>query len=685
MTPADRPPAGSLGELPTEEIRGELAALDELAVDELVAVLAADAGRALEAVVTAVPAIARAVELATACLQAGGRLVYVGAGTAGRIAVLDATELGPTFDVPAGMVEAVLAGGDGALRRAAEGAEDDEAAGAGAMAALGVGPGDVVVGVSASGRTPFVVAALRAASERGGATVAVTCNPSSAMAEVAELSIETVVGGEVLAGSSRLNAGTAQKLVLNALSTATMVRLGKTYGNLMVDFRPTNTKLRDRATRIVQVVAGVDEAAAHRALEACGWVTKLACLVARTGAPPEQAARTLEAAGGRLREALDARQAPAQRRDGGARRLGVGAALVGGRLVTGDVSVEDGAIRAVGLAGSGDRVAVAGLVDLQVNGYAGIDALSASEDELAAMGAALARDGVLAYQPTLITSDPAVLRAATARIGALARRTAGPARILGVHLEGPFLSPGRAGTHPVAALRSPDGALAAGLVATGPVTMVTLAPELPGGLELVASLVARGVRVALGHSAASAEVARLAADAGASAVTHLFNAMSPVTARAPGLVAAALVDRRLAVQVIADGVHVADDNLRLAFAAAPGRCSIVTDATSLARAVASARTLGEVTIARDGGVARRADGTIAGGTTPLVAALRHLVEIGVGLEDALAAATERPARLLGRDDVGRLRLGAPADVVVLDGDLRLAQVLAAGRTVDPAQ
>ncbi|MDA8032889.1 MAG: amidohydrolase family protein, partial [Actinomycetota bacterium] len=395
--------------------------------------------------------------------------------------------------------------------------------------------------------------------------------------------------------------------------------------------------------------------------------------------------RTLEAAGGRLQAALDARQAPAQRRDGGARRLGVGAALVGGRLVTGDVSVEDGAIRAVGLAGSGDRVAVAGLVDLQVNGYAGIDALSASEDELAAMGAALARDGVLAYQPTLITSDPAVLRAATARIGALARRAAGPARILGVHLEGPFLSPGRAGTHPVAALRSPDGALAAGLVAAGPVTMVTLAPELPGGLELVASLVARGVRVALGHSAASAEVARLAADAGASAVTHLFNAMSPVTARAPGLVAAALVDRRLAVQVIADGVHVADDNLRLAFAAAPGRCSIVTDATSLARAVASARTLGEVTIAPDGGVARRADGTIAGGTTPLVAALRHLVEIGVGLEDALAAATERPARLLGRDDVGRLRLGAPADVVVLDGDLRLAQVLAAGRTVDPAQ
>lgn len=684
MTAPEGPPVASLGQLPTEEVRGELSALDELAVDELVAVLATDASRALEAVVTAVPAIAGAVELATARLQAGGRLVYVGAGTAGRIAVLDAAELGPTFDVPAGMVEAVLAGGDGALRRAAEGAEDDEEAGAGAIAALDVGPDDVVVGVSASGRTPFVVAALRAARERGGATVAVTCNPASTMAEVAELSIETVVGGEVLAGSSRLNAGTAQKLVLNALSTATMVRLGKTYGNLMVDFRPTNTKLRDRATRIVQAVAGVDPVAAHQALEACGWATKLACLVARTGAPPEQAAVTLAAAGGRLRAALEARQAPAQPRDGGTRRLGVGAALVGGRLVRGDVAVEDGAIRAVGLAGSGDRIAVPGLVDLQVNGYAGIDALAASEDELVAMGAALARDGVLAYQPTLITSDPDVQQAAIARIGALARRAASPAHILGVHLEGPFLSPGRAGTHPVAGLRPPDEALAARLVAAGPVTMVTLAPELPGGLELVAHLVARGVRVALGHSAASAEVARLAADAGATAVTHLFNAMAPVTARAPGLVAAALVDRRLAVQLIADGVHVADDNLRLAFAAAPGRCSIVTDATSLAQAALSTRTLGEVAIAPEGGVARRADGTIAGGTTPLVAAVRHLVGIGIALEDALAAATERPARLLGRDDVGRLRLGAPADMVVLDGGLRLAQVLAGGRSLEPA-
>lgn len=682
MTGEPEPGAPSLGELATESVRAELSELDELSTEELVSVIATDADRAVDAVLRATPAIARAVDLAVGRLAAGGRLVYAGAGTAGRIAVLDATELGPTFDVAAGVVEAVIAGGDQALRRAAEGAEDDEVAGATAIAELDLGPGDVVVGVSASGRTPFVVAALGEARTRASSTVSVTCNPNSPMARVADVAIETVVGGEVIAGSSRMNAGTAQKLVLNALSTATMVRLGKTFGNLMVDFRPTNGKLRDRAVRIVAAVSGVDPAAARSALERCGWRTKLACLVAATGAVPEEAAEALDAAGGRLRAALEAHHPPAAPREGASRRLGVGAAFVAGRLVPGDIAISAGRIRAVGLPASGSRIAVPGLVDLQVNGYAGVDVLWASEEELLAMGASLARDGVLAFQPTLITSEPGVLLAATARLGALMARGRGPSCMLGVHLEGPFLSAERAGTHPIDGLRAPDGALAERLVTAGPVTMMTLAPELPGAIELVSALRARGVRVALGHSAASAEIARHAADAGAGAVTHLFNAMAPVTAREPGLVGAALSDPRLAIQLIADGVHVADELLRLAFAAAPERCSIVTDATSLARTTPAARTLGSVPIAPADGVARRPDGTIAGGTAALWTALPRLAGLGLALEDVLAAATERPARLLGREDVGHLRLGSPADLVVLDDALGLHEVVVGGAPLD---
>lgn len=293
----------SLGTLSTESVRPELADLDLLGTPALVELIATDARRAVEAVVAAAPAISRAVEVVTARLAAGGRMLYVGAGTAGRIAVLDAAELGPTFSVPPEVVDAVIAGGDSALRRAAEGAEDDTAAGAAAVAETGITARDVVVGVSASGRTPYVVGALAAARATGAATIAVTCNENSALAAVAEIAIETVVGGEVVAGSSRMNAGTTQKLVLNALSTASMVRLGKTYGNLMIDFRPTNTKLRDRAIRIVAAISGVDAPAAQRALEDAGWDTRLACVVAACGDLPV-ARRALQESGGHLRSAL---------------------------------------------------------------------------------------------------------------------------------------------------------------------------------------------------------------------------------------------------------------------------------------------------------------------------------------------------------------------------------------------
>ena len=248
-----------------------------------------------------------------------------------------------------------------------------------------------------------------------------------------------------------------------------------------------------------------------------------------------------------------------------------------------------------------------------MNGYGGIDAARASLEELEAMGLALMRDGVLAYQPTLITDEPALTRAAAGRIAKLAARgTNGGARILGVHLEGPFLAREHAGVHPPERLQSPEMSLTEILFGSGPVTMFTLAPELPGALELVRWLAGRGCVVSLGHSAASAEEAAAAVTAGASAVTHLFNAMPAPSAREPGLVGLALSDERVCLQLIADGVHVADELVRLAFLAAPTRCSIVTDATSLAGQGNGRFTLGEVTISVSGGVTRRADGTIAG-------------------------------------------------------------------------
>ena len=297
-------PRADLAHLATEAVRPELDALDTLDASDLVALMAADARRATEAVAAAAPCIGAAVELISQRLAAGGRLIYVGAGTAGRLAVLDAAELGPTFSVPAGVVEAVLAGGERALRHPVEGAEDNRAEGAATLQRLSVGEGDVVIGVSASGRTPFVLGAIEYARSAGADTIGLSCNAMSPLSVAAGTAIETVVGGEVVAGSSRLNAGTAQKITLNIISTAVMVRLGKTYGNLMVDLRATNAKLRDRAVRIVQAVTGVGTEAAVEALQATGWNAKLACLIACSGQDLTTAVPALEAAGGRLRQAL---------------------------------------------------------------------------------------------------------------------------------------------------------------------------------------------------------------------------------------------------------------------------------------------------------------------------------------------------------------------------------------------
>ena len=251
-----------------------------------------------EAVGRVLPQIAAAVDRIVAAFDMGGRLVYVGAGTSGRLGVLDASECPPTFGVAAGMVIGLIAGGPKALTTSIEGAEDDPEAGAAALRGIGLTASDVVVGIAVSGRTPYVRAI-------GAATVALSCNPDSAIAALADIAISPVVGPEVLTGSTRLKSGTAQKLVLNMLTTASMIRIGKTYQNLMVDVRPTNHKLMARAVRIVMQAGGCDAEAAQAALNRSGSDVKLAILVMLTGLDPQAARGMLARSGGFLRRAIE--------------------------------------------------------------------------------------------------------------------------------------------------------------------------------------------------------------------------------------------------------------------------------------------------------------------------------------------------------------------------------------------
>jgi N-acetylmuramic acid 6-phosphate etherase len=292
-----------LGDLSTEGMRAERAEIDLLPTRELVRLMNADDAIVPRAVGEAGPAIATAVDGIVERLQAGGRLIYVGAGTAGRVGVLDASECGPTFNTD--RVLGVIAGGQVAVSTASESAEDHPDSGAQAIAVLGVGAHDAVVGISASGRTPYVLGAIERARAAGALTIGLACNAGSPLSAAVDLPIEVLVGPEFIAGSTRLKAGTAQKLVLNMLSTLSMVRLGKTYGNLMVDVRITNAKLRDRATRIVEQVAGVEHDAAAAALLAAGDDAKVAIAMLRTGTDAAGARERLAMANGHLRHALE--------------------------------------------------------------------------------------------------------------------------------------------------------------------------------------------------------------------------------------------------------------------------------------------------------------------------------------------------------------------------------------------
>ena len=358
-------------------------------------------------------------------------------------------------------------------------------------------------------------------------------------------------------------------------------------------------------------------------------------------------------------------------------KLDVAAALVDGRLVPGRVEIVEGRITRYGLSNSNGRVsgiAVPGFVDLQVNGFAGIDFLDADADGYRVAGEALLETGVTSFLPTFITAEEEDLLAALAEVPL---SSDGP-RILGVHLEGPFLAAARLGTHPPAGRRDPDLALLERLLAAGPVRMMTLAPELPHALELIDVLTAHGVAVSCGHSNATAEQADVAFDRGARTVTHLFNAMRPLTHRDPGIVGAALVREDIVVQIIVDGIHLAPATTALVWRAAAGRVALVTDAVAAASASGGSYSLGSVELSVQDGAVRAPDGMLAGSVLTMIEAVRNLHVLGVPLESALAAASAVPARVLGLSEAGRLDVGVPADIVVLDDNLEIERVFVGG-------
>jgi N-acetylmuramic acid 6-phosphate etherase len=317
-----------LSQLATEAINPATSEIDRMAPIDIVRLMNEEDASVAGAVKQQLPEIAQAVEAIAGQLRIGGRLVYIGAGTSGRIGALDAYECPPTFNVSPDMIIGCIAGGASTSAMPAALAtdsprdttsvvapidtpdtidyEDSADAGANDVAKLAVGRDDVVVGIAASGRTPYVLGAMRYAREQGALTVGLACNRGTPLDQAADIMIAPVVGPEVIAGSTRLKAGTAQKMVLNMLSTGAMILLGKTYGNMMVDMRASNEKLRERAIRIVQMATGLQREQAASALEACDSETKTAILVERSHLTPAQARECLAAHGDRLRAALEA-------------------------------------------------------------------------------------------------------------------------------------------------------------------------------------------------------------------------------------------------------------------------------------------------------------------------------------------------------------------------------------------
>lgn len=289
----------------TESVDPRYEDLDCMGTNEIVAAMNEAEMEVPQAVHRAIPQISTAIDAISEGMLAGGRLFYVGAGTPGRLGVLDASECPPTFSSDPDLVVGIIAGGPSAITTAVEGAEDDHRAGHDAVSALGLGPRDSVVGITASGRTPYVLGAVQAARAAGAVSVGISSNAGAALSAVVDHPIEVVVGPEIITGSTRLKAGSAQKQVLNMISTVCMVRLGKTYGNLMVDVSASNHKLEIRARKLVMRITGCDERTAMDTLAACDGKVKVAAVSLARGVDTAQARAILDRVGGSLRTALE--------------------------------------------------------------------------------------------------------------------------------------------------------------------------------------------------------------------------------------------------------------------------------------------------------------------------------------------------------------------------------------------
>ena len=445
----------------TEAANPASAALDRLDATGIVRLMNAEDARVAAAVGRAEGPIARAIDLVASRLRSGGRLVELGAGTSGRLAVLDAAECPPTFDTPPGMVVGLVAGGDGALRRAVEGAEDSADLAVADLDRIALSSADVVLGIATSGRTPYVLAAMAHARKRGAATIGLACTPGSTLAAAVDVAIEVPVGPEVITGSTRLKAGTATKLVLNTISTGAMVLLGKTHGNLMVDLRATNTKLRDRAARIVAALTGLAADEAAELLAGHAGEVKTAVVAFTRKVPTDEARALLAAAGGRLREALEggpasepARPAvlPSPRAPEGPLLLGIDGGGSGCRAVL--AILDDGQPRVVGRG-------VAGTANPRL---AGVPRAAAHVG--AAVAAAFAAAGIAPRRAAAAVAGLAGTGRALDR-EAMEGALADLAADLGILTDAELVlghAPGSvalvAGTGSIAVCRAPDGSLA---------------------------------------------------------------------------------------------------------------------------------------------------------------------------------------------------------------------------------
>lgn len=289
----------------TEKDNPKSREIDRLPTIDIIRLINAEDAKVAAAVQLALPQIAEAIDAIVEALSRGGRLFYVGAGTSGRLGILDAVESVPTFSAPPELVQGIIAGGYGALTRSIEGAEDKPEEARRDLIERGVTAADIICGIAASGRTPYVIGALEHARVIGARTIAVACNAASPIGNLADISISVDVGPEVIAGSTRMKAGSAQKMILNMLSTGAMIRLGKVYGNLMVDLKVTNRKLADRACRLVQRLAGVDEARAKELLAGANNEVKAAVVMGRRGVDYPEARKLLDDAAGQLRRVID--------------------------------------------------------------------------------------------------------------------------------------------------------------------------------------------------------------------------------------------------------------------------------------------------------------------------------------------------------------------------------------------